>query len=142
MFEQIIIRTVKNGWPIDFVLKPGTQPGPAIEWLEEHGYQPAEEATGRAVEVQNMPEIGTFPAQELSATVNDGKAYWKVKGDRFQKFGVTVWPEVLEAAGFEVETLNPLKPVDLTGWMATYVVKENGMPQKIVRLEQVAAEEV
>lgn len=136
MFEKVIIRTLnKDGWPIDFQLQSGTQPGPALEWLATHGYTPASSTPpGDCRMAEQSQAAGQFAAESLTATVDDGKAYWKVKGGSYQKFGVIVWPEVLEAAGFDVDNLNPLKPVDLTGWTAVYSVKENGQPQKVIKL--------
>ena len=73
----------------------------------------------------------TFPAGTLSATITDGKTYWKVKGGRFGKWGVTIWPEILDAAGFDA--LDPGTPYNLSGWTAEYVEKD-GKPDKVVRL--------
>ncbi len=135
MFNKITIRTVNPaGWPIDFELKPGESPGPALKWLESHGYQPAAAAGETAAVAGPSAGGGKFAAEKMVATVDEGKVYWKVKGANFQKFGVTIWPEVLEDAGFEVDALNPLKPIDLTGWTAVYSVKENGQPKKILKL--------
>lgn len=141
MFERVIIRTINSdGWPIDFELKTGESPKPAIDWLANHGYQPA---PGPAITVSNAPVISspdaetavhTFAAETMTATVDDGKVYWKVKGGQFQKFGVSIWPEALEAAGFVFDEMNPMKPVDLTGWTAYYSTKENGQPKKVIKL--------
>jgi hypothetical protein len=109
--------------------------------LLEAGYTPA---TGPAVAVASMPGAASAPAQpaaptvlsvpvaEITATVADGKAYWRVKGGEFQKWGVIVYPEVLEAAG--LTDLNPLKPFNEPGWVAHYVTKEDGKPKKVVAL--------
>lgn len=136
MFHKITIRTVRDGWPMDFELKPGEKPGPAIAWLEEHGYEPA--AVGHTPALASEPidgsATGQFAAEEMTATVDDGKVYWKVKGGQYQKYGVIVWPEVLEAAGFDPDEMNPLKPVDLVGWTAICSMKENGQPKKVIRL--------
>lgn len=135
MFERVTIRTVNgDGWPIDFELKSGQSPKPALEWLAGHGYTPAS-STPAVLDVQNGQAVGSFAAEQLTATVDDGKVYWKVKGANFQKFGVTVWPEVLEDAGINIDELNPLKPMDLTGWTAVYSIKENGQPKKVIKLE-------
>lgn len=140
MFERVTIRTINSdGWPIDFELKEGQSPKPAIDWLASHGYQPA---PGAAVTITapaaNAPEAETavhaLAVEQMTATVADGKVYWKVKGGQFQQFGISVWPETLEAAGFDPEALNPMKPVDLTGWTAHYITKEDGKPKKVVRL--------
>lgn len=75
----------------------------------------------------------SFTAESLSATVDDGKVYWKVRGGMFKKFGVTVWPETLAAAGFDAD-LSPLKSHDLTGYTAVYVLNEEGKAQKVIQL--------
>lgn len=80
----------------------------------------------------------TFEAKLLTATVNDGKAYWKIKGGRFEKFGVTVWPETLEKAGFFVNELNVMESYNLTGWTATYTTKDGDKPDKVVGLTKAA----
>lgn len=74
----------------------------------------------------------SFTAELLAATVDKGKTYWKVQGGVFSKFGVTVWPEVLAAAGFG--DLNPMQTYDLTGYTAVYVLNEEGKAQKVIQL--------
>jgi hypothetical protein len=133
IFERVIIRTVSpEGWQIDFELKTGQQPKAAIDWLESKGYEPAP-AAGTAVDTN---AIYTFPASQMTATIDDGKAYWKVKGGDFLKFGIFVWPEALEQSGFNLEELNPMRPYDLTGWTAHYSIKKNGSPKKVVLLSR------
>lgn len=68
----------------------------------------------------------------LEASVNGGKTYWKVKGGKYEKFGVTVWDEVLAPAG--LVNLNPLQTYDLTGFIATIQLKDDGKPQKVSKL--------
>lgn len=141
IFTKITIRAMNpDGWPLDFEIDSSeVKTGDAIAYLEKYGFRP-QVGTAPAAPLPAVPggvqTTGSFAAETLSATVDDGKAYWKVKGGQFQKFGVTVYPEVLEAAGFDVDNLNPLKPVDLAGWTALYSVKESGKPQKVVRLER------
>lgn len=74
----------------------------------------------------------SFPAKTLTATVADGKTFWKIKGGMWEKWGITVYPEVLAEAGFG--ELNPLQTYDLTNWTAHYSLKEDGKPQKVTRL--------
>lgn len=88
---------------------------------------------GAATAVSHPGEL-RFVAEKMTATVNDGKAYWKVRGGVFSKFGVTVWPEVLSAAGFDPEAMNPMTIYDLTGWTAVYILNEEGNAQKVVQL--------
>lgn len=80
----------------------------------------------------------TFEASKLVANVNEGNVYWKVKGGKFSRHGVTIWPEVLEAAGFEPDNLDPTETYSLSGSTAHYVVNENGNPQKVIKLERAA----
>lgn len=84
--------------------------------------------------VAHAPQSLSFNCTSLGATVNDGKAYWKVKGGKFEKFGVTVWPEVLEAAGFI--DLDPMQTYSLTGYVATYSAKDDGKPDKVTAINQ------
>lgn len=76
----------------------------------------------------------SFLVDKITATVDDGKAYWRVKGGEFQKWGVIVYPEVLEAAG--LGELNPLKPFSEPGMVAHYSLKEDGKPKKVTKLER------
>lgn len=88
-------------------------------------------------QANNAPD-GSFAASEMICTVSEGKTYWKVKGGQFTKFGVTIWPEVLRAAGFDPDTLNPMKPVSLAGYTAHYVLNEEGKAQKVTALTKSA----
>lgn len=89
-----------------------------------------------APEPERMPEAApagnakTFFAQTLSVTSEDDKTFYKVKGGEFSKFGVTVYPEVLRAAGIE------LKSQPLDGWQAWYneTEKDGKTQRKVTRL--------
>jgi len=74
-----------------------------------------------------------FEASELVATINNGKAYWKVKGGKYTQYGVTVWPEVLQAAGF-ADDLDPMQTYSLNGYMATICFKDDGKVDKVTQL--------
>lgn len=78
----------------------------------------------------------SFQAESMEATVNKGKAYWKVKGGKFAKFGVTIWPEVLEDAGFNLDELDTDSSYNLSGYVASYSLKEDGKPEKVTKLER------
>jgi len=137
MFEKITIRAInRDGWPIDFELKAGEQPAPALKWLLDHDYEPATVTRQQPAANPQPPTGGSFLADKLTATVDDGNAYWKVRGGQYTKFGVTIWPEALVDAGFDFDELNPMKPVDLSGWTAHYVLNDNGKPKKVVKLVQ------
>ena len=77
----------------------------------------------------------TFQARELIGNVNEGKAYWKIKGVPFTQHGVTIWPEVLEDAGFNLDELNPMDGPRQISFIAHYIENDNGNPKKVVKLE-------
>lgn len=74
----------------------------------------------------------TFKIDSIDVTTSNGKVSWKVKGGRFPKHGVTMWPEPVIAAGLDPDTL---KIGDIAGWIATYILNDEGNPKKIVKLE-------
>lgn len=114
----------------------------ARRWVLEHTRpvsgkaqeaQPAAPAPAGALPVAQAQSGGlSFAAKTLVGSVTEGKTYWKVKGGKFEKYGVTVWPEVLEAAG--LTNLNPMQAYDLNGWTAHYSIKDGDKADKVVRL--------
>ena len=94
---------------------------------------PAATAVPLAVPAESEEVMDSFSAETLVASVNEGKAYWKVQGGPFSKFGVTVWPEVLGEAGFDCDQLDPTQTYNLTGHTATYM-RVDGKPKKVTRL--------
>lgn len=85
-----------------------------------------------------LPDVKTATAGRLSWEVHDGKSSYKVMdavfapGERGTKYGITVWPEVLKAAGLNVEMGQPVP--NISGWRVDYVLNEKGYPQKVTRL--------
>lgn len=77
----------------------------------------------------------SMPLTKLYANVTSGKTYWKIEGGRF-KFPANVWPEVLVAAGFDVEKLSTTAVYDLMtdGWVGEYEKNDKGYPKKITRM--------
>lgn len=105
--------------------------------LLEAGYTPAPSshpAMAPAAAAPPSTAAASFLVDSITATVADGKAYWRVKGGEFQKWGVIVYPEVLAAA--DLADLNPLKPYTEAGLTAYYSTKDDGKPKKITRLER------
>lgn len=102
------------------------------------------QAPPQAAPPTTPPAVPTQPQQAgaltFAATVLVGsydaeraKTFWRVKGGKFTKHGVTVWPEVLEAAGFATDMGAQVYALD--GWHAEYVLREDGKtPDKITRL--------
>lgn len=77
--------------------------------------------------------LETVPAESMAATMNDGKIAWKIKGGRFTKFGVTIYPEALKSAGYAPDDLDPRQVYNLTGKNAVILVKD-GKAKKVTRL--------
>lgn len=82
---------------------------------------------------------GEFPAETLVCNISDGKPSWRVKGGRFAKYGITVWPEVLTAAGMDPKKLSTAETYDLAGYTAFYSEypsdkAKDGVGRKVVRL--------
>lgn len=106
--------------------------------LLEADYAPAPNAAAPvAVTVTSpaQPAANSFQARELQCELLDKKPYWKVIGaPPYHKFGMRVWPETLEAAGIEVEKINPLQGLDLTGWTARFETRpaKDGKQAKVV----------
>lgn len=141
--------TIRAGLPGDLTRAALTQIREQIALFEQgarvYSWRPV--ADGRDVTAMpagqqrdEMPSMannnggGIFAAEELVANVHDGKVYWKVKGGRFKQYGVTIWPEVLEKAGFHPEKMDPMATYDIHEFMAHYVVNDKGNPSKIIEL--------
>lgn len=75
----------------------------------------------------------SFRAETLTKSTEGDKTYYKVKGGSFEKFGVTIWPEALQAAGFDLDTLAGV--TSLKGYTAYYVLNDKGKPAKVVGLQ-------
>ena len=84
---------------------------------------------------QNTTEFMTV---KLICTITNNKKYYKVTGGNWTKYGVTVWDEVLVGAGIPVGKLegNP-EGYNLNGYKATCLMKPDGKPEKIIKLEKV-----
>ncbi len=75
----------------------------------------------------------SFKPETLSANVTDGKVFWRVKGERWSKFGITIWPEVLKAAN--LTNLDPDKQYSLSNFKsAIYINNDKGNPSKVTAL--------
>jgi hypothetical protein len=83
----------------------------------------------------NAPQTDTcvLDAIRLTVEVRDGQARFRVCAEPYSKFGVPIYPEVLERSGFKVGDI-PIAGLDLTGKAAT-ILMQGGMPKKVVRLE-------
>lgn len=100
-----------------------------LEFLEKKLSEPSSAAASwRNPNGDNGGE--KFPAETLVATVDQGKVYWKVQGGRYRKFGISVWPEVLDVYFPHLIPLDPLKTYNLRGYTAC--VDDSGEHKKVV----------
>jgi hypothetical protein len=79
-----------------------------------------------------------FEVESIKLAAGGDHPRWVVKGGNFKKFGVTCWPETLEAAGV-AEKLDPLKDNKPKGtWVAHYAERQNDegrwVPDKVLSL--------
>ncbi|MBX3047980.1 MAG: hypothetical protein KIT46_06865 [Anaerolineales bacterium] len=88
------------------------------------------------------PPTKSFEVDSIKLAAGGEHPRWVIKGGSFKKFGVTCWPETLEAAG--LRGLDPLKDNRPRGaWLAHYSKRQNDegrwVPDKVVRLERQSA---
>lgn len=113
---------------------------PAMQELEkmllDNGYTPVmmTQPTETAAPPPAQAATQSFLPDRLTVTIDGEKEYFRVKGAQFSKHGVVIYPEVLHASGIDPEEIDIRKGKSLRGWVAHYVLKENGQPQKVVRL--------
>lgn len=111
------------------------------EQLEKAGYS-LKQREAAPVAKPSAPVGGekSFPVEAVKLASGGEHPRWVVMGGNFKKFGVTAWPEVLEAAGM-LEHLDPMKEnKPQASWTAFYTERmgEDGKtkPDKVVRLER------
>lgn len=80
----------------------------------------------------------TFEVESIKLAAGGDNPRWVVKGGNFKKFGVTCWPETLEAAGV-MQKLDPLKDNKPRGnWIAHFTERQNEegrwVPEKVTKL--------
>jgi hypothetical protein len=79
-----------------------------------------------------------FPCNKLVVEYKNEKPYFSVTGleNKFPKFPIRVWGEVLEAAGITEDQVDAKKGMSLLGWTAVYVKNDEGKAQKVVELRR------
>lgn len=103
------------------------------EWAADGA--PGGDETARSGESRNGK---TFEIESIKLAAGGENPRWVVRGGKFKKFGVTCWPETLEAAGV-AEKLDPLKDNKPKGnWVAHYTERQNEegrwVPDKVTKL--------
>jgi hypothetical protein len=135
--DQFTLRQADDQTDKDFVLRVRS----FVKLLGEQGWaewSAAEEPAPAAEEKAARESAGTFPVESIKLAAGGDHPRWVVKGGNFKKFGVTCWPETLEAAGI-AEKLDPLKDNKPHGrWVARYNERQNDegrwVPDKVVEL--------
>lgn len=82
----------------------------------------------------SLPAVESFIADSLTVSMHNNKFYFKVMGGKFTKYGVTVWDEVMKAAGV---TPDPANLPNIAGWKCEYITKQKDgktVPDKVTRL--------
>jgi len=75
-----------------------------------------------------------FMAEEISYSMDEaGHPVYKLRGGRFTKFGVRVWPEILPALGIDSKTLLPGANL-LPALRVRAELTESGQPRKVIGL--------
>lgn len=135
--DQFTLRQADEQSDKDFILRVRSFVKLLIEqgWTE---WSAGEEASATAAERQSRETENSFPVESIKLAAGGDHPRWVVKGGNFMKFGVTCWPETLEAAGI-AEKLDPLKDNKPKGrWVARYNERQNDegrwVPDKVVQL--------
>lgn len=81
-----------------------------------------------------MPQFTTIkvPVDRITRTVTDGKVHRRVHGERFDKYGVAVYKEVLSTIDFTAAQL-ALDVLPVTGTMTVELV--NGKAKRVTALD-------
>lgn len=135
--DQFTLRQADDQSDKDFVLRVRG----FVKLLAEQGWaewNTGEEPAATAEEKASRDSESSFPVESIKLAAGGDHPRWVVKGGNFKKFGVTCWPETLEAAGI-AEKLDPLKDNKPKGrWVARYNERQNDegrwVPDKVVEL--------
>lgn len=112
----VIVQMKEKGW----LIVPG-EPRKAIQ-----------NAVNRDAHTSNGGGDNTFRATKLQVKRDDkDQKIGKLKGDRFMKWGVTLWPEMAAEMGFDLESMavgdHDIEPINVR-----YILNDKGDPQKVV----------
>jgi hypothetical protein len=137
--DQFTLRQTDEQSDKDFVarVKQFTALLAASGWSEWEASAPAAEV--QAGSDEDASRNGkAFEIESIKLAAGGENPRWVVKGGNFKKFGVTCWPETLEAAGV-ADKLDPLKDNKPKGnWVAHYTERQNEegrwVPDKVTRL--------
>ena len=107
-------------------------------WTQWHTQQPSSDQAASNGQTNEARNGKSFEVESIKLAAGGDHPRWVVKGGNFKKFGVTCWPETLEAAGV-AEKLDPLKDNKPKGdWIAHYTERQNDegkwVPDKVIKL--------
>ncbi len=130
---------VSKGW------KPFGSNGHAAVTPAAHAPAVSSPTAAAAAQASAVAPSSTVPTKTIditAITLAAGGAHprWVVKGGKLTKFGVTCWPETLEAAGI-ADKLNPVQENKPKGqWIAHYIERQNEdgrwVPDKVTKIER------
>lgn len=78
------------------------------------------------------PSSEVVDVKAITVEEKNGKRYYKANGGRWLKFGVSIWPEVMQAAGLDYQRLE-IGENQLSGYQMD-IALENDKPKKVTRL--------
>jgi len=81
---------------------------------------------------QQVNTLDVVKCSRLIIDIKDGKPAYKIKGGKWEKFGVRAFPEVLKAAGINIDTI-PLQGLDMAEW-SMEIEMLGTKPDKVKRL--------
>lgn len=138
--EKIMDATQKTGWSVPGSIRATvTAPSQAVAAPARAQLAPIQPNGGSTKPLDWQGESASFAATEMGCETKNGKAFWKVKGGQWTKFGIIAWPEVLADAGLAPVVAKA--PYNMTGWTAHYINKPDGKPDKIIKLVPPAGDE-
>ncbi|MCW5876930.1 MAG: hypothetical protein KIS85_08630 [Anaerolineales bacterium] len=134
--DQFTLRQTEQQSDLEFIQRVEA----FVALLAERGWTPIPNGSGSpAASGEAAPAAKAFEVESIKLAAGGEHPRWVVKGGNFKKFGVTCWPETLEAAG--LSGLDPLKDNQPQGsWTAHYSERQNDegrwVPDKVLRLER------
>lgn len=116
--RECVIEMMKTGWHL-----------PELRALPAQQKPDSKPAAATATATNGNGE-NTFRATKLKVEFSpDGKKKGKLFGGKFEKFGVTVWPEVLSTFGFDIDQMQPGEyQFDA---VVTYALNDKNQPSKV-----------
>ena len=107
------------------------------EWYAAENESGGENGGDPQSEIRNAK---SFEVESIKLAAGGDHPRWVVRGGKFVKYGVTCWPETLQAAGM-ADKLDPLKDNKPKGrWVTHYNERQNDerrwVPDKVTHLER------